>query len=445
MLDRYLKNISISSKSYSGTFEHFLDLTKSLKDRSYFSTLLSDPNHESSKFSYCGYNPFLSLQVDDDKISIKFESHSEEFTTRKESIVSILDSFDTATKDLADGYILMGNLGYELGGYFEDLTTLERGFDNNLITLLGFTKLFRYSHEKGIISEFTVKKEVIPSSNTQQYFEYNFPERSDSYSSYIEKVEKVRSYIREGEVYQVNLSQRFNLKSMIDSTNLFFDLFENNPAPFFSYLSLEDQCLISTSPERFILIENGDIETRPIKGTIKRGSSEDEDRELKRELLSSKKDEAELAMIVDLMRNDLSRVSYFDSVVVDQFKRIEGYRNVYHLVAIIRSKLLKEIPFSKVIGALFPGGSITGCPKIAAMEKISLLERERRGAYTGSIFGLGRDYFDSSIAIRTIIHRGDTFSFRVGGGIVYDSDPQSEYEETLHKGETLSRYLNIKF
>jgi len=251
-------------------------------------------------------------------------------------------------------------------------------------------------------------------------------------------VRRIREYIAAGDVYQVNLSQRFQMGFTGDGYHLFQTLYDMNPAPFFAYVNAGDHQIVSTSPERFLLRKGASVETRPIKGTRPRGRTPEEDRQMKSELAQSPKDDAELSMIVDLLRNDIGRVCAGGSVKVAQHKRLEAYRNVYHLVSVVEGELAEGKDSVDLIRAAFPGGSITGCPKIRSMEIIDELEACRRHIYTGSIGYIGfHDTMDLSIAIRTATVVGDRLLFSVGGGIVYDSDPADEYEETLHKGRTL--------
>jgi para-aminobenzoate synthetase component 1 len=258
-------------------------------------------------------------------------------------------------------------------------------------------------------------------------------------------VDRIREYIASGDIYQANLSQRFETDFSGDPFNLFERLFHNNPAPFFAYINAGNHHIVSTSPERFLKQEGNNIETRPIKGTRPRGKTESEDISLKLELEKSKKDEAELSMIVDLLRNDLGKVCKAGSVRVAEHKRLEAYRNVYHLVSIVKGTLADNRDSIDLLRAAFPGGSITGCPKIRAMEIIDQLEPNRRHVYTGSIGYLSfHDTMDLSIAIRTATIYNGKMRFSVGGGIVYDSDSMDEYNETLHKGKTLMETLGDK-
>ncbi|MCK5311884.1 MAG: aminodeoxychorismate synthase component I, partial [Desulfobacteraceae bacterium] len=264
-----------------------------------------------------------------------------------------------------------------------------------------------------------------------------------SKDEYIKKVKQVIQYLKAGDIYQANLSQRFETNFSDNPFTLFKKLYKKNPASFFAYINAGNHQILSTSPERFIQQEGRKIETRPIKGTIARGRTKKEDKENAATLSSSIKDDAELTMIVDLMRNDLSRVAEAESIIVDEHKKLEPYDNVFHLVSIVKGLLNKNKTSVDFLKASFPGGSITGCPKIRAMEIIDELEPIQRHVYTGSIGYLSfHDTMDLSIAIRTATIFNKKISFSVGGGIIFDSDPEKEYQETLDKGKTIMDTLS---
>jgi para-aminobenzoate synthetase component 1 len=200
--------------------------------------------------------------------------------------------------------------------------------------------------------------------------------------------------------------------------------------------------IVSSSPERFLLCRDGEVETKPIKGTRGRGPTPEEDSRLAAELLASEKDRAENVMIVDLLRNDISRVCEDGSVTVDKLCELESFANVHHLVSTVRGKLRKDETATDLLAACFPGGSVTGAPKRRAMEIIAELEPTARGPYCGAIGYLGADgNMDSAIAIRTMTVKDRRVTFQAGGGIVADSDPEAEYEETLAKARDMRRSL----
>ncbi len=269
----------------------------------------------------------------------------------------------------------------------------------------------------------------------QDPLRFNWKSNFDK-KNYLETIRKAKDYIAKGDIYQVNLSQRFTSEYHGDSFNLFQKLLIQNPAPHAAYFRTPDATLLSLSPERFLKIKNKFIQTSPIKGTRPRGQTPQQDKNLKEELLCSSKDAAELLMIIDLERNDLGRVCEYGSIHVSDLKRIETHPTVFHLAGDISGTLKEGLDVFDVLKATFPGGSITGAPKIRSMQIIEELEPTRRNIYTGTFGVIGFNAMtDLSILIRTLIHHEGTLSFQVGSGIVWDSDPQAEYEETLVKGK----------
>jgi para-aminobenzoate synthetase component 1 len=257
-------------------------------------------------------------------------------------------------------------------------------------------------------------------------------------------VREVISYILAGDVFQVNLSQRFEAAAPDDALALYSRLRAISPSPFGAYLDLGDTVIASASPERFLHYDGitRRVETRPIKGTRPRGGSVKEDARLQSELESSEKDRAENVMIVDLLRNDLSRVCEAGSVEVPSLLALETHPTVHHLVSTVTGKLEAGRTTADLLHATFPGGSITGAPKIRAMEIIAELEPTVRGPYTGALgYWSLNGTLDTSIIIRTfVLARGRAY-FHAGGGIVADSDPEAEYQETLDKANALIRAL----
>jgi para-aminobenzoate synthetase component 1 len=249
-------------------------------------------------------------------------------------------------------------------------------------------------------------------------------------------------YVHAGDCFQVNLAQRLLYPATLPPLELYARLRERNPAPFAGYLDLGTFAVASASPERFVRVQDGLVETRPIKGTRPRGRTPEEDRANARELLASAKDRAENVMIVDLLRNDLGRVCEYGSVRVADLCRLESYRTVHHLVSEVHGRLRSGLGPIDLLRAAFPGGSVTGAPKVRAMQIIAELEPVARGAYCGSLGYIGFDgSMDTSILIRTFTVGKGWVQFPVGGGIVADSDPEAEYAETLHKAEGLLRAL----
>lgn len=260
---------------------------------------------------------------------------------------------------------------------------------------------------------------------------------------YKKAIEDMKKYIIEGDIYVANLTQRLDIKSRRQPYEVYSRLRINNPAPFAAYMNYGDFQIICASPERFLRMKNRKVVTRPIKGTRKRGDTPGEDLALKRKLENSIKDRSELLMIVDLKRNDLNRVCNPGSVKVDELFTVESYATVHHLVSSISGILSDDLTAIDLLNATFPGGSVTGAPKIRAMEIIEELEHGNRGLYTGCIgyISLNGDC-DFNIVIRTAIYHNGIYSLGVGGGITFESDLESEYEETLQKAKAILESLS---
>ena len=255
---------------------------------------------------------------------------------------------------------------------------------------------------------------------------------------YKDSVRKVKEYILSGDIYQANLSQRFSAQLVESAWSLYRRLRVLNAAPFSAYLNFGGFAVASSSPERYIEVDGNMVETRPIKGTSRRYDDHELDERSKSELLASRKDHAELSMIVDLERNDLGRVCEYGSIQVTEHAVLESYATVHHLVSTIVGRLHQDRDVIDLVRATFPGGSITGAPKIRSMEIIDELEPTARSVYTGAIVYLGIDWHsDLNIAIRTLIIKGARVYFQVGGGIVADSEPEAEFQETLDKGRAM--------
>lgn len=290
-----------------------------------------------------------------------------------------------------------------------------------------------------------------------------------SKSEYISKIIKIQEYLLEGETYQTNLTQQFRVKLSSELTPqlIFTNLRKNHPAPFASFFKRKNDYVISISPERFVKVQipNSNlnsliIKTSPIKGTRSRGTTFEEDTKFKNELLTSDKDRAENTMIVDLLRNDIGRICEFGSVIVEKLCDLEEHPSLFHLVSTISGKLRKSANYSDIIKATFPCGSITGCPKIRTMQIIDELETVNRGLSMGAIgCSISDTYFDNdsqnkkaiqfpvfdtSVAIRTIVINDQEAIFNVGGGIVIDSNPEDEYQESLLKAKALFQAIGIE-
>ncbi len=276
-----------------------------------------------------------------------------------------------------------------------------------------------------------VKQRTLPERKTPPEFSTNMTREH-----YIETIDRIREYIRSGDIYQANYTQRFHTTMESDALSLYGKMRSVNPAPFAAYIHMGEFQVVSASPERFIRLVDKTIETRPIKGTRPRGATPEEDEANRNELIESEKDRAELLMIVDLERNDLGRIAETGTVEVSELFKLETYATVFHLVATVKARLKAGLDITDCLRAAFPGGSITGAPKIRAMEIIDELEPTARNLYTGSIGYIGYNGdADLNIVIRTVVCKDKDAWFQVGGGIVWDSDPEMEYVECMDKAK----------
>jgi para-aminobenzoate synthetase component 1 len=359
---------------------------------------------------------------------------------------------------------LVGYFGYELGRMWENIPTIasdDQHLPDILVAFYDRAYLYDRSQENGMLIAIPIhgetseqihtkivklktrlqeneKKEPLLKPHAKNRIVSNFIKED-----YLCAIRKAKNYISKGNIYQVNLSQRFKTSYSGKTFPLFEELVKRNPAPYASFFNVPDFSLLSLSPERFLYMTDKHVQTCPIKGTRPRSTDPSEDSALKHDLLKSQKDAAELLMIVDLERNDLGKVCKYGSVKVTDTRRIETHPTVFHLVSTVEGILKKGMTHFDCLKAAFPGGSITGAPKIRAMKIIEELEPTRRNLYTGSFGYMGfNGISDLSILIRTMIQKKDQIFFQLGSGIVSDSDPELEYLETLAKGKTFFDVLS---
>ena len=417
------------------------------------------------RYSFAGASPFLVFSSKGDRILLRGRNISQKLRGNPfEVLKKLLEKYAPAARcapktryPFTGGAV--GYFGYELGGFFEDIP-------KNKTDDIGAPDCFMCFYDSVAATDHAAKKSHIisrclkegafeimeraalnprrnaPRSHSKPQLHARFSSNFTK-SAYLKAVKKIKEYIAAGDTYQVNLSQRFSSRLAKPPFELYKKLKTINPSPFGCFLDFGRMQVVSSSPERFLKIADGIVETRPIKGTRPRGRTKKEDRRLASELLKSGKDLAEHIMIVDLERNDLGRVCEFGTVRVVEKNVLEKYATVFHLVSTIRGKLRKNAGVFDCLKACFPGGSITGAPKIRSMEIINELEPGARSVYTGAIGYIGfNGNADLNIAIRTIICKNGKAYFSAGGGIVADSDPLAEYEESLLKGKALMEALN---
>lgn len=428
-------------------------------NRKYESAILDSSLHnELGQYSIIAIKPYLKIEkkdvlyINEKKSSKKFEDYLENY-------------LDTYYEDNETGLPLIsgaiGYFSYDYGLNKEGLKTRHKKiidipecimvfYDwfiiedhvNNVLYLIANDKTG--SAEKGMQN----LKEIV----SESHIKYNVKERCPGYvysdflkKDYLQAIDNMIKYIIEGDIYVVNMTHQIKVKSEYNPYDMFKRLRNDNPSPFGAYLDYGDFQIVSASPERFMRMKDKLITTRPIKGTRKRGENPEEDMALKEELANSEKDQSELLMIVDLERNDLNKVCVPGSVRVTELFKVETYSTVFHLIANIEGRLKPELNAVSLIKAAFPGGSITGAPKLRAMELIDQEEHSRRNLYTGSIgyISLNGDC-DFNIVIRTAVHKDGEFHIGAGGGITCESELDFEYEETWQKARALLNSLGVK-
>lgn len=265
-----------------------------------------------------------------------------------------------------------------------------------------------------------------------------------SKEQYIGMVEQAKEYIRSGDIFQVVLSQRFEIETDVSPLHVYRILRTLNPSPYMYLLKMDDAVIVGTSPELLVRVEDDKVETRPIAGTRPRGRTPEEDLALEKELLADEKERAEHLMLVDLGRNDLGRVSEFGTVKCDTFMQIERYSHVMHIVSNVTGRMAKDKDFFDAFISCLPAGTVSGAPKLRAMEIIAELENEARGTYAGAIGYLGfSGNLDTCITIRTIVFKGGKAYVQAGAGIVWDSVPENEYQETVNKAKAMLKAIRV--
>lgn len=436
-----------------------------------------------SRYSIIGADPFLIMQSKDDIITLHKMTEIDCVPMFPENgfkgnPLDVLDALLIHFQLLEDESGLpfrggaIGYIGYDIGRHIENIPSIAKKEPDLPDMLLGFydsaiildhilekaylistglpymeeDKAALYAKERLSMWEKKLGVEMRSikeeSKNGSAPVNIHFDFTQDEYCA---AVQRIREYIYSGDVYIVNMTQRMVINNPPNPWSVYRKLREINPAPMGAYLNFDELQVVCASPERFLKVKGRKVETRPIKGTRPRGRNPKEDGLMKKELLRSEKDRAELLMITDLERNDLGRVCVPGTIKAAELCGLEEYPTVFHTVSIIEGELEKDKSLPDLLKAAFPGGSITGAPKIRAMEVIEELEPVRRGIYCGSIGYLGFDgQADLNIVIRSLIFHKDKAYLNAGGGITYDSDPLAEYLETLDKARALLRALGIE-
>jgi len=419
-------------------------------------------SHLNSKFLLAGIKPLETHEITD------------------ENYEETLKFFDEKLAN--DEIFAFFTLSYEFGLKLNRLKSRQTSDEPDLfLALFDCLIIHNYDTQKtyliGNENRFAEVENQLSNSKNYQISQNTQPSTIKSNftkAEYLAKVEEIKEFIRQGDTYQTNLTQQITaeLPANLTPQQIFYNLRKNHPAPFASFLKRNDSFVVSASPERFFKVQkpktkdqNPIITTSPIKGTRPRGKDAQEDEELRQELLNSEKDRAENVMIVDLLRNDIGRICEFGTVEVEKLFDLEEHPTLFHLVSTVNGTLREKTSISEILKAVFPCGSITGAPKIRTMQIIDQLETKNRGLSMGAIgflvksevlktkiaetsdnFALCTMHYalDLSVAIRTMTIKNNQAKFNVGGGIVIDSDAESEYEETLTKAKALLHSINGK-
>lgn len=441
-----------------------------------------------ARYSFIGLDPYLTVTINSDRVEVKrlnspdqpqtqlFEGENPFTVLRK-----LLSSYRLAQTDGFPGAFggLVGYFGYEMVRYIEDIPSprgSRPGIPDAFLMAAGLTIIFDHLRRGArIVCNLPVDgdpgesydravamiQDVVSRLRAPLAEESRIPLQSlradDSKAAlgievkpgtkkedFEAAVRQAKEYIAAGDIFQVVLSQRFEADCPADPLDVYRMLRATNPSPYMFFLDFGGLKMAGSSPEMMVRVENGVVETRPIAGTRRRGAGEDEDRELEAELSADEKERAEHVMLVDLGRNDVGRVSRPGTVQVSEFMKVERYSHVMHLVSSVVGKLSPGMAAVDALAACFPAGTLSGAPKVRAMEIISELEENGRGAYGGAVGYLNFDgTMDTCITIRTLVFEGDRVSWQAGAGIVADSSPEAEYYECLHKAGALVRALEL--
>jgi aminodeoxychorismate synthase component I len=428
---------------------------------------------DTSRYTFMGVSNSGSIKIQNNKACLINEDG------RANSVMEPLEGLDRLNFDdeinsvdylphFWGGWV--GVMGYELAGLFENLPPPKQNiFDIPDLYMIQVSRLLIYDHKDKILKYIVSKEDSGDYSELEEEVqcfwkriekvlprltgENAIPEVAEKNGNglqsnltkkeYVESVQRAKQYIEEGDIYQANLSQRFETPYSSDPFDLFLRLRSVNPSPFSGYLKFKDFTIVSSSPERLVKVKKSAVETRPIAGTRPRSNDAETDKSLSAELLLNEKERAEHLMLVDLERNDLGRICKTGSVHVSELMFLEQYSHVSHIVSNIKGELKSKVPVKDILRAVFPGGTITGCPKVRCMEIISELETLSRGPYCGSFGYIGFScYMDLNIIIRSILLKNGKACFNVGAGIVADSSPENEYLETLDKAQAMIQVLS---
>lgn len=433
-----------------------------------------------ARYSFIGTNPFMIIRGKNGHMTIEQAGEIKQIHNKPlELLKEHLSSFRSAPHDSLPPFTggAIGFFGYDLLQYYEKLPTHQiDDLHMDDIQFMFCDQVIVFDHLKQQIQvvgnvhiadgataqqieqayEMTVQtihatlEKIAQPLTTQLLPGGDIPTDPDigdidsnvTKEQFLDNVAKAKEYIRAGDIFQVVLSQRFSIETTVNPLHVYRVLRTMNPSPYMYYLKLDDEVIVGTSPEALVKVSGGRVETRPIAGTRPRGRTPELDKQLELDLLVDAKERAEHLMLVDLGRNDIGRVAEYGTVKCDSFMEIERYSHVMHIVSNVSGKLHKDKDFFDAFISCMPAGTVSGAPKLRAMEIIAELEREARGAYAGAIGYLGfAGSMDACITIRTIIFKHGRAYVQAGAGIVWDSVPENEYTETVNKGMAMLKAI----
>ncbi|MDO8446053.1 MAG: anthranilate synthase component I [Deltaproteobacteria bacterium] len=425
-----------------------------------------------ARYSFLGSNPSIIFKCKGSKITISRDSVTESFESGDplSELKKLLEVYRPVNLPELPRFYggAVGFLGYDMVRFFEDIgnradDTLQT--DDAVFAITDTILIFdNLKHRIKVVSNAHIDGDVDSAYMAAtaridaiiERLKAPFPAREQKEGgmasilpeipkeAFLEMVNNAKDYIKAGDIIQVVLSQRFKAELKADPFNIYRALKLINPSPYMYYLKLDDLKIIGTSPEILVRVEGGNVEVRPIAGTRPRGKTDEEDKALEKELLADPKERAEHIMLVDLGRNDIGRVSEVGSIHVTELMTVERYSHVMHIVSNVRGRLKGGIDNFEVLRATFPAGTVSGAPKVRAMEIIEELETSRRGPYAGCLGYVSfSGNMDMCITIRTMFIKGDTIYMQAGAGIVADSDPPSEYQETVNKATALFKAVEM--
>ncbi len=477
--------VVISEKTLSGDLETPVSIFLKIRDQSLYSFLLESVigNEIIGRYSFIGTKPFLVYKATKKGVE-KGKSIAEYSIDGIETVVSLTNDPFKVLQEISKVEVVRGSgsidgipfyggavgyISYDTIRYIEKIPDKNPDpyglpefffifpsvlicFDNvsKVVRIISIEPVLSYESESLNLANRRIEEiiEILNSPlRSSKDFRGEVPitwKSNFSKDEFIKIVEKSKRYIENGDIFQVVLSQRLSFELDIDGFEVYRKLRMINPSPYMYFLSFEDVVIAGSSPEMLVKLWDGVIETRPIAGTRPRGKTPEEDKLLERELLSDQKELAEHIMLVDLGRNDIGRVSEYGSVKVDEYMVVERYSHVMHIVSSVKGKVRKGIEPIEVMKSLFPAGTVSGAPKIRAMEIIDELENIRRGPYSGAVMYLGfNGNMDSAITLRTMVAKGRNAFVQAGAGVVYDSVPESEYYETINKAKAVIKAVEL--